>query len=167
MRTPAFWSARSRAWLGGRGLRIVPGQRCGAHDLRAYLGKVAAQRAAFAKLAGELTTDSRLRKLLTNMIYVGIIAEQIGVERTEIVNAITKQFKGKQKAIDPNVQAIDKATRDMALPAGVRGTFQGAAKAFQSSVEAVMQPAQIGSIISESENWLESAPGFRLPVRSA
>jgi multidrug efflux pump len=33
------------------------------------------------------------------------------------------------------VQAIDKATRDMGLPAGVRGTFQGAAKAFQSSVE--------------------------------
>ena len=28
----------------------------------------------FAKLAGELTTDSRLRKLLTNMIYVGIVA---------------------------------------------------------------------------------------------
>src|SRR5437016_5009742 len=27
----------------------------------------------FAKLAGELSTDSRLRKLLTNMIYVGIV----------------------------------------------------------------------------------------------
>ncbi len=62
----------------------------------------------FAKLAGELTTDSRLRKLLTNMIYVGIVAELIGIEREEIVKAITKQFKGKQKAIDPNVGAIDK-----------------------------------------------------------
>jgi 2-oxoglutarate ferredoxin oxidoreductase subunit alpha len=62
----------------------------------------------FAKLAGELTTDSRLRKLLTNMIYVGIVAELIGIERQEIVAAITKQFKGKQKAIDPNVASIDK-----------------------------------------------------------
>jgi 2-oxoglutarate/2-oxoacid ferredoxin oxidoreductase subunit alpha len=62
----------------------------------------------FAKIAAELSTDSRLRKLLTNMIYVGIIAELIGIERAEIVNAITKQFKGKQKAIDPNVLAIDK-----------------------------------------------------------
>ncbi len=62
----------------------------------------------FAKLAGELTTDSRLRKLLTNMIYVGVVAEQIGIERQEIVAAITKQFKGKQKAIDPNVASIDK-----------------------------------------------------------
>ncbi|MGZ7042924.1 MAG: 2-oxoacid:acceptor oxidoreductase family protein, partial [Thermoanaerobaculia bacterium] len=62
----------------------------------------------FAKLATELPPDSRLRKLLTNMIYVGIVAELIGIEREEILAAITKQFKGKKKAIDPNVQAIDK-----------------------------------------------------------
>ena len=62
----------------------------------------------FAKLAGELSQDSRLRKLLTNMIYVGIVAERIGIDRDEIVDAITKQFKGKKKAIDPNVEAIDK-----------------------------------------------------------
>src|SRR3954469_8434832 len=62
----------------------------------------------FAKLAGELTQDSRLRKLLTNMVYVGIVAELIGIERDEIIAAITKQFKGKKKAIEPNVQSIDK-----------------------------------------------------------
>ncbi|HEV8660721.1 MAG TPA: 2-oxoacid:acceptor oxidoreductase subunit alpha [Thermoanaerobaculia bacterium] len=62
----------------------------------------------FAKLAGELTTDSRLRKLLTNMIYVGVVAELIGIERDEIVTAIGKQFKGKAKVIEPNVKAIDK-----------------------------------------------------------
>ncbi len=62
----------------------------------------------FAKIATELTTDSRLRKLLTNMIYVGIVAALIGIDRQEIVAAITKQFKGKQKAIEPNVGAIDK-----------------------------------------------------------
>ena len=62
----------------------------------------------FAKLASELTPDSRLRKLLTNMIYVGIIAELIGIEREEILVALNKQFKGKAKAIEPNVAAIDK-----------------------------------------------------------
>ena len=62
----------------------------------------------FAKLAGDLATDSRLRKLLTNMVYVGIVAELIGIDRQEIIAAIGKQFKGKQKAIDPNVAAIDK-----------------------------------------------------------
>ena len=62
----------------------------------------------FAKLAAELSQDSRMRKLLTNMIYVGIVAELLGIERDEITLAIGKQFKGKQKAIDPNVAAIDK-----------------------------------------------------------
>ncbi|MEQ1793203.1 MAG: multidrug efflux RND transporter permease subunit [Nitrospira sp.] len=33
------------------------------------------------------------------------------------------------------VPAIEKAMREMGLPAGVRGTFQGAAKAFQASVD--------------------------------
>jgi len=69
----------------------------------------------FGKLAGELSTDSRLRKLLTNMIYVGIVAELIGIDRGEILVALTKQFKGKQKAIEPNVAAID---RGMAYAAG-------------------------------------------------
>lgn len=62
----------------------------------------------FAKLATDLADDSKLRKLLTNMIYVGIVAELIGIERDEIITAISKQFKGKKKAIDPNVAAIDK-----------------------------------------------------------
>jgi 2-oxoglutarate ferredoxin oxidoreductase subunit alpha len=62
----------------------------------------------FAKLAADLSDDSKLRKLLTNMIYVGIVAELIGIERDEILVAITKQFKGKKKAIDPNVAAVDK-----------------------------------------------------------
>src|SRR5688572_8262329 len=62
----------------------------------------------FAKLAADLSEDSKLRKLLTNMIYVGVVAELIGIERDEIINAIGKQFKGKKKAIDPNVAAIDK-----------------------------------------------------------
>jgi 2-oxoglutarate ferredoxin oxidoreductase subunit alpha len=62
----------------------------------------------FAKLAADLSEDSKLRKLLTNMIYVGIIAELLGIDRDEILNALTKQFKGKKKAIDANVAAIDK-----------------------------------------------------------
>ncbi len=62
----------------------------------------------FAKLAAELSQDSRLRKLLTNMIYVGIVAQRLGIERDEIMKALTKQFKGRKKLIDPNVAAIDK-----------------------------------------------------------
>ncbi len=62
----------------------------------------------FTKLAGEVTEDSRLRKLLANMVYVGVVAELIGIERDEIVVALGKQFKGKQKAVELNVRAVDK-----------------------------------------------------------
>ncbi|MFL6248655.1 MAG: 2-oxoacid:acceptor oxidoreductase subunit alpha [Thermoanaerobaculia bacterium] len=62
----------------------------------------------FAKLAVDLSEDSKLRKLLTNMVYVGIVAELLGIERDEILIALGKQFKGKKKAIDANVAAIDK-----------------------------------------------------------
>ena len=64
----------------------------------------------FGKLAGEVSQDSRLKKLLTNMIYVGVVAELIGIERDEMIAALNKQFKGKQKAVDLNVQAIDKGS---------------------------------------------------------
>ena len=62
----------------------------------------------FAKLAADLSEDSKLRKLLTNMVYVGIVAELLGIERDEMIIALGKQFKGKKKAIDANVAAIDK-----------------------------------------------------------
>jgi len=62
----------------------------------------------FSKLAMEIADEAKLRKLLANMIYVGVVAELIGIERDEILKAITKQFKGKTKAIEPNVKAIDK-----------------------------------------------------------
>ncbi|HEX6642270.1 MAG TPA: 2-oxoacid:acceptor oxidoreductase subunit alpha [Thermoanaerobaculia bacterium] len=62
----------------------------------------------FAKLAADLSEDSKLRKLLTNMVYVGIVAQLLGIEREEMINALGKQFKGKKKAIDANIAAIDK-----------------------------------------------------------
>ncbi|MGA7616821.1 MAG: 2-oxoacid:acceptor oxidoreductase subunit alpha [Thermoanaerobaculia bacterium] len=64
--------------------------------------------APFTKLAGEVTDDSRLRKLLANMVYVGVVAELIGIEREEVVRAIGRQFRDKKKAVDLNVQAVDR-----------------------------------------------------------
>ncbi|HEY0593778.1 MAG TPA: 2-oxoacid:acceptor oxidoreductase subunit alpha, partial [Thermoanaerobaculia bacterium] len=77
--------------------------KCDAYrsDLRFYA-------VPFAKLAAEVTDDSRLKKLLANMIYVGVVADLIGIDREELVRAVGKQFKGKQKAVDLNVRAVDK-----------------------------------------------------------
>ena len=65
----------------------------------------------FATLANEITSDSRLRKLLANMLYVGVVAELLKIDRTEIDVAIEKQFRGKKKAVELNQQAIDAGTR--------------------------------------------------------
>ena len=60
----------------------------------------------FAKLATEISKDSRLRKLLANMLYVGVVGEVLDIDPQEIERAVAKQFKGKKKAIELNLQAI-------------------------------------------------------------
>ncbi|HET9218432.1 MAG TPA: 2-oxoacid:acceptor oxidoreductase subunit alpha [Terriglobia bacterium] len=61
----------------------------------------------FAKLAAGITTDARLRKLLANMIYVGVVGELMDIDPAEMDVALTKQFKGKAKAIALNNQALE------------------------------------------------------------
>lgn len=61
----------------------------------------------FAKIATGITTDARLRKLLANMIYVGVVGELMEIDPAELDAALAKQFKGKAKAIALNQQALE------------------------------------------------------------
>jgi len=61
----------------------------------------------FSKLAMTITTDARLRKLLANMIYVGVVGELMDIEMAEMEAALNKQFKGKAKAVALNKQALE------------------------------------------------------------
>jgi 2-oxoglutarate/2-oxoacid ferredoxin oxidoreductase subunit alpha len=61
----------------------------------------------FAKLATEITTDSRLRRLLANMIYDGVVGELLEIDPKEMETALTKQFKGKAKAVALNKTALE------------------------------------------------------------
>jgi len=60
----------------------------------------------FTKLTSQLTTDVRLRKLLANMIYVGVVAELLRLDFAEVEKAIRKQFKSKAKAAETNIKAV-------------------------------------------------------------
>src|SRR5690606_33379887 len=51
--------------------------------------------------------DVKLRKLLTNMLYVGFLAELIGLEEEVVKQAISDNFKGKAKAVQINHEAYD------------------------------------------------------------
>lgn len=60
----------------------------------------------FAELATKSTENIKLRKLLTNMLYVGILAELLEISEEEIERSIHSQFEGKAKAIDLNLNAV-------------------------------------------------------------
>lgn len=60
----------------------------------------------FTELAAKATETLKLRKLLTNMIYVGVVAELLNLDDSEIEKAVTGQFPGKPKVVPLNVNAI-------------------------------------------------------------
>jgi 2-oxoglutarate/2-oxoacid ferredoxin oxidoreductase subunit alpha len=59
----------------------------------------------FTELAAQATENFKLRKLLTNMIYVGVVAELLEIDQAEIDKAIANQFNGKAKVVDLNLNA--------------------------------------------------------------
>lgn len=59
----------------------------------------------FDKLVKPVCPEARLRKLVRNMIYDGVLARLLGIEMTEIENALKQQFKKKAKAVQLNFDA--------------------------------------------------------------
>ncbi|HZP21056.1 MAG TPA: 2-oxoacid:acceptor oxidoreductase subunit alpha [Bauldia sp.] len=52
-------------------------------------------------------TDPRQRQLFKNIIYVGALSELLGIEAAEVEKLIAEQFKGKDKLIPPNYEALN------------------------------------------------------------
>ncbi len=59
----------------------------------------------FDKIVGAVCPDAKLRRLVRNMIYVGVVARQLGIEMVEVEKALRKQFGKKVKAADLNLGA--------------------------------------------------------------
>jgi 2-oxoglutarate ferredoxin oxidoreductase subunit alpha len=53
-----------------------------------------------------VTTDVKLRRLVINMIYVGVLGELLGIEEAEIERALDAQLGRKPKALALNHQAV-------------------------------------------------------------
>ena len=51
--------------------------------------------------------NPKLARLMANMYYVGGLAEILGIDSEAIHSAVSQQFKGKEKAIELNMQAIE------------------------------------------------------------
>lgn len=50
--------------------------------------------------------DVKLRRMLTNMVYVGAVAQLIGIEPAVVLKVIEDTFQSKRKAIDVNVKCF-------------------------------------------------------------
>jgi 2-oxoglutarate ferredoxin oxidoreductase subunit alpha len=59
----------------------------------------------FDQLVAPVCPDAKLRKLVRNMIYDGVLAKLLGVEMEEIQKALNKQFRKKAKAAELNWNA--------------------------------------------------------------
>src|SRR5512146_2860741 len=59
----------------------------------------------FDRLAASVTSDAKLKKLLRNMAYVGVLARLLDLDMAEVDRAIRKQFGKKAKALDLNLAA--------------------------------------------------------------
>ncbi len=61
----------------------------------------------FSALAREIVEDTRLRKLVTNMVYVGSLAEVLGIPMAQVYRGIEDWFEKKPKAVRLNVRAAE------------------------------------------------------------
>ena len=50
--------------------------------------------------------NPKIAKLVTNIIYVGVLAEMLGIDQGALEDAVAKQFKGKASAIELNINAL-------------------------------------------------------------
>src|SRR6266446_502364 len=60
----------------------------------------------FDKLTAGVCPEAKLRKLVKNMVYVGVAARLFDIDMEKVEQALRKQFKKKVKAADLNMNAV-------------------------------------------------------------
>jgi 2-oxoglutarate/2-oxoacid ferredoxin oxidoreductase subunit alpha len=75
-------------------------------DLRQFRDDVACYPVPFDKLTAAVCPEAKLRKLVKNMIYVGVAAQLLKMDLAAVEGALRKQFAKKVKAADLNWAAV-------------------------------------------------------------
>src|ERR1700756_2417432 len=83
-------------------------------NLKQYRNDVICYPVPFDKLTAAVCPEAKLRKLVRNMIYVGVVAQLLSMDLAQVEKAVRRQFAKKQKAADLNWGAI-KAGYDFAV----------------------------------------------------
>lgn len=86
----------------GAGASAVYDEKLNLHRLR---DDVIFYPVPFDELVGPVCPNAKLRKLVRNMIYDGVLAKLLGIPMEEIHEALKKQFRKKPSAVDLNFGA--------------------------------------------------------------
>jgi 2-oxoglutarate/2-oxoacid ferredoxin oxidoreductase subunit alpha len=71
---------------------------------------ITVHRVPFTAIVRDACPEARLRKLVANMAYVGVLAQQLGLDMNEVEAAIGAQFENKPKAVDLNLATVRAAS---------------------------------------------------------
>jgi len=75
-------------------------------NLKQYRDDVVCYPVPFDKITAAVCPEAKLRKLVRNMVYVGVMAELLQIDMNCVEAALKKQFAKKQKALDLNFGAV-------------------------------------------------------------
>jgi 2-oxoglutarate/2-oxoacid ferredoxin oxidoreductase subunit alpha len=75
-------------------------------NLKQYRDDVVCYPVPFDKITAAVCPEAKLRKLVRNMVYVGVVAHLLDIDMSCVEAALKKQFAKKQKALDLNFGAV-------------------------------------------------------------
>ncbi|HET9366003.1 MAG TPA: 2-oxoacid:acceptor oxidoreductase subunit alpha, partial [Candidatus Angelobacter sp.] len=75
-------------------------------NLNALRSDVSFYPVPFDKLVAPVCPDAKLRRLVKNMLYVGVVDFLLGIDLNESEKAVAKQFGKKKKAAELNIAAV-------------------------------------------------------------
>ena len=90
-------------------MSLMPGSVCVYDDplsLSALRSDITFYPVPFDKLVAPVCPDAKLRRLVKNMLYVGVVDFLLGIDLHESEKAVTKQFGKKKKAAELNIAAV-------------------------------------------------------------
>jgi len=77
----------------------------------------------YDKIVAQVCQEAKLRKLVKNMVYVGVVASLLTIEMAEVEKAIRKQFANKVKAANLNLAAAQAGFEYAKASLEKRGVF--------------------------------------------
>ncbi len=75
-------------------------------NLKQYREDVVCYPVPFDKLTAAVCAEAKLRKLVKNMVYVGVVAQLLEMDLEVVEKSVKKQFAKKQKVFDLNFGAV-------------------------------------------------------------